>query len=219
MTLTDDYAATTRRTESVLTGAMDSWKNGLNAMTTPLQALPTTPAFPQVDLVDAVERQFAFIKQVVDVNYEYARQLAEAADTVSGAFRQHVQGLNAATIERVQRKSEAIQNTVEKVEQSVRDTADQVEQAQRQAREQAEQVEREARQQAEKAEREERQQAEKAERDQRRQARNAAREHYQSLNKHDLAEEAAKRNLPKAGTVDELVGRLVELALRSRAPA
>ncbi len=41
MTLTQDYAATARRAESIITEALDAWKNGLNAMTAPLQAFPT----------------------------------------------------------------------------------------------------------------------------------------------------------------------------------
>ena len=36
------------------------------------------------------------------------------------------------------------------------------------------------------------------------------REHYRTLTKNELSEEAAKRNLPKTGTIDELVDRLVE---------
>jgi tRNA uridine 5-carbamoylmethylation protein Kti12 len=179
MTLTHDYAATTRRAESVLTDALDNWKNGLNAITAPLQAFPSNgslPTFPQFDAAEAVELQFQFVKRVVDVNYGYARQLAEATNTVTDAVRQHIEGLSSAVLEQLQSVSEATQSAVDTLEDSVRETADE---------------------------------AEKAEREQRKAARDAAREHYRSLTKNELSDEAAKRNLRKTGTVDELVERLV----------
>jgi hypothetical protein len=188
MTLTQDFAASTRRAESVLTEVLDSWKNGLNAFTTPLQAFPSTDSFPRFDAAEAVELQFKFIKRITDVNYEYARQLADATNTVTGAVREHIDGLNSAMIEQFQSVSGVAQSAVDTFEDSVRQTADEVQRVQREAQ----------------------QQVEKAERDQRRQARNAAREQYTSLTKNQLAEEAAKRNLPKTGTVDELVDRLVK---------
>ena len=195
MTITHDFAANTRRAESVLTEALDTWKNGLNTLTAPFQAVPTTPQFPQFDAAEALERQVQSMQQVIDVNVRYARQLAEAANTVAAAVRQHIEGLNSAMLSQVQSVSEVTQGTVEALEESVRGTADQAEQAEREEREQAEQAEREKRQQAQKAEREKRQQV---------------REHYRGLNKNELSEEAAKRNLPKTGTVDELVERLVQ---------
>jgi uncharacterized protein YoxC len=197
MTLTHDYA--TRRAESVFTDALDTWKNGFYAMSAPMQAFPTSVTFPQFDVTDAVERQFKFIQKVVDVNYGYALQLAEASNTVAGAVRQHIEGLNAAFVEQVQGVSEVAQSTVESFEESVRETAEEVQRAQREARDQVEQVEQDAAAKAEQAERE-----------QVREARKAAREHYRSLTRNELADEAAKRNLPKTGTVDVLVHRLVE---------
>jgi ABC-type transporter Mla subunit MlaD len=199
MTLTHDYAEATRRAESVFSGALDTWRTGVNAFNAPMQAMPSTYAFPQFDAAEAVELQFKFINRVVNVNHEYAVQLAEAANTVAGAFRQHLEGLNTAVLEQFQGVSEATQTVIAELEDSVRETADEVERVQREAQEGADQAAREARQEAEKAERE-----------QRRQARSAAREHFRSLTKNELSAEAAKRNLTKTGTVDELVDRLVE---------
>jgi hypothetical protein len=191
MPLTYDYNATTRRAESVLTDALDNWKNGLNAFTAPLQALPSAgslPNFPQFDAAEAVELQFNFVKRVTDVNYGYARQLAEATNTVTDAVRQHLEGLNTAVLEQMQSVSQATQSVVDTLEDSVRENADEAERVQRETR----------------------QEAEKAERNERRNARNAAREHYRSLTKSELSDEAAKRNLRKTGSIDELVERLVE---------
>jgi hypothetical protein len=199
MTLTHDDATTTRRAESVFTDALEAWRNGLYAMTAPLQAFPTSPTFPQFDLSEAVERQFTFIQKLVDVNHGYAVELAQASNTVAGAVRKHIEGLNAAVLEQVQSASELAQGTVESFEESVRESSDEFTRAQREAREQVEQVEREAAAEAQKAERNEV-----------REARKSAREHYRNLTRSQLADEAEKRNLPKTGTVDALVDRLVE---------
>ncbi len=194
MTVTDNYAASTRGAESVLTNALDGWRNGLNSWTAPFQALTATPQFPQFDVAEVLEQQVKVLQQFIDVNVEYARQLAEASNTVSGAVRQHIDGLSTVLLNQIQTVSETLQGTVETFEESVRETAEQAEQAQREQAEQAERAEREKRQQAQKVEREKRQQV---------------REHYRTLTKNELSEEAAKRNLPKTGTVDELVDRLV----------
>jgi hypothetical protein len=50
----------------------------------------------------------------------------------------------------------------------------------------------------------------KAEREQAKQAHEVARAHYEGMTKAELSELLARRDLPKTGTVDELVERLVE---------
>src|SRR3954465_5089096 len=194
----EDFAANARRAESILTRAMDSWKNGLDSVTNQFRAFPSVGNLPSIDATEAVERQFAFITQVVELNPQYARQLAEVANTLTGATRQQIQSVSGPVRDRFQSAAEAARGNVDQFEQTVRDTADQAEQAQREAREQAEE-----------AQRQQASNAAKAERQERKQARDEARERYQSLNKAELAEEAGKRNLPKTGTVDELVDRLV----------
>lgn len=189
MTVTYNYADTTRRAESYLTNALDGWRNGLSTWNAPFQAVP---AIPQFDVVEAVERQVKVLQQFVDVNVEYVRQLAEAGNTVNGAVRQHFDGLSDVWYNQVQNASEVAQGTVQTFEESVRDTAEQAEHAQRE--------------QAEKAQREF---VAKVERDARHD-REQARDHYRAMLKAELVEEAAKRNLTKTGTVDELVERLVE---------
>src|SRR3954449_2182862 len=72
----EDFAANARRAESILTGALDSWKNGLDSVTNQFRAFPSVGNLPQLDATEAVERQFAFITQVVELNHQYARQLA-----------------------------------------------------------------------------------------------------------------------------------------------
>jgi hypothetical protein len=188
MTSTADYAETTRRVENAFTTTLDTWKNSLNSVTDQFRALPTVPAFPQVDATEAIERQFAFIQQVVDLNHDYARKLAEVATTLTGATRQQIESVTNVVRDQAQSLSEAARTGLDKVEQTVAEQADQAEKAERQARTEAA----------------------KAERAEQKQAQDEARARYEGLNKTELADEAGKRNLPKTGTVDELVARLVE---------
>jgi hypothetical protein len=120
----------------------------------------------------------------VDLNHEYARSRAGVArqqlDSASDALRDQVQGV-----------FDDARNGVDTLAPTVRDSA-----------RQAEQVETDAREQAEEAQRQQRQQ--------RQQARDQARKRYASLTKTELSDEAGKRGLPKSGTVDELVDRLVK---------
>jgi vacuolar-type H+-ATPase subunit H len=79
--------------------------------------------------------------------------------------------------------------------------------------EQAGKAEQAAREQADKAEEAQKELAREARRTEREQARRAhdkARERYEGLTKAELSDLLDKRNLPKTGTVDELVERLVE---------
>jgi len=199
MTSTTEYAETARRVENAFTTTLDTWKNSLNSVTDQFRALPTVPAVPQLDVTEAVERQFAFIKQVVDLNHDYAIKLAEVTNTLTGVTRQQIESVTTVVREQAQSLSEAARTGVDKVEQTVAEQADK-----------AERVERDARAEAEKAEREARAEAAKAERVEHKKAQDDARARYEALNKTELADEAGKRNLPKTGTVDELVARLVE---------
>lgn len=127
MTFTQDYADNARLAEAVVTETLEAWKNGLDAFFGPLQAGPSIGAFPRFDVAKAVELEFQFIKQLVDVNYAYARRLAEATNTVNGAVRNHIEGLNTAVYAQVQDVAEATQSAVDTLEGSVREAASEVE--------------------------------------------------------------------------------------------
>jgi hypothetical protein len=183
-----DYAAATRTAQTALTTTLDRWKDGVSTVTEQFRAFPTIGNLPQVDVTEAVERQFAFIQQIVDLNHQYARQLAEVANTLTGATRSQLESVGSV-----------VRNQVASISDVARTGADTVEQA---AQEQADQ--------AEQAERQQARDAAKAERAERKEAHDKAAERYEGLTKAELSEQAAKRDLPKTGTVDELVARLVE---------
>ena len=188
MTSAIDFAAATRTTRDALTTTLNTWKDGVKTVTDQFRVLPAVASLPQVDVTDAVERQFAFIQQIVDLNHQYARQLAEVANTLTGATRSQLESVGSV-----------VRNQVASISDVARTGADTVEQA---AQEQADQ--------AEQAERQQARDAAKAERAERKEAHDKAAERYEGLTKAELSEQAAKRDLPKTGTVDELVARLVE---------
>jgi Ran GTPase-activating protein (RanGAP) involved in mRNA processing and transport len=188
MTSAIDYTAATRTVQTAFSTTLDRWKDGLNSVTDQFRALPVVGTLPQVDATGAVERQFAFIQQIVDLNHRYARQLAEVANTLSGVTREQLESVTSVVRDQVETVSAVARQGVDTVEQTAREQADEVEQAERQ----------QARAAA------------KAQREERKEAEEKARAPHAELTKAELSELAAKRNLPKTGTVDELVARLVE---------
>jgi gas vesicle protein len=187
MTSTTDYATTTRSAEKALTTALDSWKDGLSSLTDQFRAVPSFGALPQVDGTQVVERQFAFIKQVVDLNRQYALNLAQAFNDLNGVTREHFDQVGSALRDQVQAVSGAVRSSVDDVEQAARSQADRVEQEQAQAAKDAAKAERQAR----------------------KEAHDQARARYEGLNKTELTDELGRRDLAKTGTVDELIERLV----------
>jgi dsDNA-specific endonuclease/ATPase MutS2 len=188
LTSATDYAATARNAGTALTSTLDRWKDGLNSVSEQFRTFPTIGNLPQLDVAEAVERQFALIQQVVDLNHRYARQLAEVANTLTGVTREQLESVSSAVRDQVKSVSDAARTGVDTVEQAVREQADQAEQAEQQKAKDAA----------------------RAERDERKEAHEKARERYAAATKAELAEQAAKRDLPKTGTVEELIERLVE---------
>jgi hypothetical protein len=188
MTSAIDYTAATRNAQTFFTTALDSWKDGLSSVSDQFRGFPAFGTFPNLDVTEVVERQYAFIQQVVDLNHQYALKLAEVATTLNGVTRQQLETVSGAVRDQAQGVSDAARKGVDSLEQTVRDQAEQAEQAERQqAREAA-----------------------AAERRERKEAHDKAREKYEGLTKNELADKAAQRDLPKTGTVDELIERLVE---------
>jgi len=199
MTSATDFTAATRNAKDLFTSTLDSWKDGLNSVSDQFRTLPTVGGLPQLDVTGAVERQYAFIQQIVDLNHQYARQLAEVATTLTDVTRQQIESVSGVVRDQLQSVSDVARNGVDTVEKAAREQAEQAERQQVEAE----------RQQVE-AERQRARDAAKAERQERKEAQDKAREKYQGLSKAELTELAASRDLPKTGTVDELVDRLVD---------
>lgn len=210
MTTYDDYRPTTnaRRAEDALGNVSDLWAQNLQNLTEQF-ATPRIPAIP-ADPTAFVEQWFDFTDRLNRVNREYLLNLTGALNSVGGAVRQHVDGLSEAVRDQVQAVSTTTKEQLDKVAEAEREQIEQAEQQQRDQIRKAEDAERERIEQAEQAERDRAREARNAERQRARQERQAARERYEGLTKAELANELGNRDLPKSGTVEELIERLVE---------
>jgi len=160
----------------------DLWTQGAQGLT------GLVPRLPQIDLIPAVERYFDLVQRVVDINRFVTVKWAEAAGTLTGVVRDQAESAADVVREVPASVGHAVHEQAAKAEHAVREQADKAEQA----------------------EQERARQARKAEREQARQAHDQARQRYDGLTKAELSDQLAARNLPKTGTVDELIDRRIE---------
>jgi hypothetical protein len=180
--MTRQYRAAAGRAHNAAEKTIGFWTRGARA------TADLVPGIPRVDLVPAIERYFDLVQRTVDINRRLTVRWAQAVGTLSGVVREKAQ----STGDLVREKAEAADNVM---------------------REQAEKAQRAVLEQAEKAEQAEKglaRQARQAEREQVRRAHKRARGRYEGLTKAELSDQLAKRELPKTGNVDALIGRLVE---------
>ncbi len=179
---TRQYSAAASRARNAVEKIADVWTEGARTVTGRLFWLP------QVDLVPPVERCFDLVQRAVDTNRRLAVRWAEAAGTLSGIVRQ-----KAGSAGEVMREKAEVAGDI--------------------AREQAVKAEQTAgvhSAKADQAEKEMARQASQAAREHARQAHKRARQRYEGLTKAELSDLLGKRDLPKTGSRDDLIERLVE---------
>jgi hypothetical protein len=201
MTLQDQYLDTARRAQSAWSDATSWWTRSFQDVAggsrQPLELLNPT----------GVIRQWVeFVQEVQQVNLEYVANLIKAATTAGEAVGQHVDGLASAVERQMDGLSEQVQEQVVKVKDIAQEQVKHAEEAEQELVRKAEQAQAEQ----EEAEKERARQARAAERQHAREERQAVRQRYEGKTKAELADELSKRELPKSGTVDELIDRLVE---------
>jgi SAP domain len=180
---TERYRAAASRSAGTVEKIADFWTQGAQKLSDQLPA-----GLPQIGLVPVVERYFELVQRTVDISRDLTLKWAEAADTLSGSVRERAESVSGMVSERAESARGFVHEQAGKAEQAAREQADKAEEAQKE-------LAREAR---------------RAEREQARRAHDKARERYQGLTKAELSDLLEKRNLPKTGTIDELVERLVE---------
>ena len=180
--MTRQYSAVASQASEAVEKAAESWVQGVR------KVADRFPVLPQMDLVPAVERYFDFVQRAVNVNRDITLRWAQAAGTLSGAVRERAEYAGHVVQERAEYAGQVVQERAESFEQTAARQADHAEQVgQELARE-----------------------AHRLEREQARQAHQRAREPYEGLTKAELSKQLAQRDLPKSGTVNELIERLVE---------
>ena len=181
---TEPYTAAASQWRSATEKSTEVWRKGAKAVT---DQTDLVSALPTVDLTQGVERYFELVQRTVDANREFATRWVELLSSLTGTVR-----------EQAEKVSSLVGEQADKVGDLVAEQAARGEQA---ANEQAEQ--------AEEAEQEQAKLARQAERAAAKQAKEQAREPYEGLTKAELADRLAERELPKTGTVEDLIERLV----------
>jgi hypothetical protein len=217
--MTRQYRAAAGRAHNAAEKTIGFWTRGARA------TADLVPGIPRVDLVPAIERYFDLVQRTVDINRRLTVRWAQAVGTLSGVVREKAQSTGDLVREKAEAADNVMREQAEKAQRAVLEQAEKAEQAEKELARQARQAAREqaevaeqakqaaAREQAQKAEQAEKglaRQARQAEREQVRRAHKRARGRYEGLTKAELSDQLAKRELPKTGNVDALIGRLVE---------
>ena len=180
--MTRQYRAAAGRTRNAGGKTADFWMRGARTAT------DLVPGVPRVDLVPAVERYFDLVQRTVDINRRLAVRCAEVVGMLSGMVRDKTESAGDLVREKAEAAGTIMLEQAEKAQQAALEQVEKAEQAE-------EKLARQARQ---------------AEREQARRAHKRARERYEGLTKAELSDQLAKRELPKTGSVDDLIERLVE---------
>ena len=214
ITSTDSYTAAAGQARQATERSVEAFNKGARTLADQAKLVATLPA---IDLTRPVARYFDYIQKSVDLNRELATKWAELFTSFSGTVREQAEQVSHIVTEQSEAVSDLAVQQAAKADELAQEKAERAEQAKRDEERAAKAAERaEAKQAKEKAER-----AEQAKRDEERAARAAeraeakhakeqAREPYQGLTKAELADQLAERDLPRSGTVEELIERLVE---------
>jgi len=180
---TERYRAAASQSAGTVEKIADFWTQGSQRLN---DYLPS--GLPQVDLVPVVERYFELVQRTVDISRDLTLKWVEAAGTLTGVVREQAESVGGLVREQAESARGFVHEQADRAEQAAREQADRAEQAEKdQARE-----------------------ARRVEREQAKRAHDKARERYEGQTKAELSDQLEKRDLPKTGTVDELVERLVE---------
>ena len=180
MTSTESFTATADQARTATERSVEVWKRGARTIT---DQADLVAKMPTIDLTEPVTRYFEYVQRTVDLNREFAVRWAELMTSFTCVVREQAEAVIHIVKDRTEQVADLASKQAEKGEQTARELAD-------------------------KAEREMVRKARAAEREQARLAHEKAREPYEGLSKAELSDLLAERDLPKTGTVEELIERL-----------
>ena len=183
MTSTESITAAADQARTATERSVEVWKRGAKTITDQADLVAKAPT---IDLTEPLTRYFEYVQRTVDLTRDLAVTWAELVTSLSGVVRERAEAVNHIVVDQAEKVAELANEQAEKGEQTARELADKAEQAQR----------------------EQARKARAAEREQARQAHQKAREPYEGLSKAGLSDLLAERDLPKTGTVEELIERL-----------
>ena len=184
MTSTESYTAVAAQARQATEKSVEAWKQGAKTFA---DQVTTVAKLPTIDLVQPVERYFDYIQRSVDLNRDLLTRWAELVTSMTGLVRDQAEKVGSIAKEQTDTVADVATEPAHRAEELAQQQAEQAEQAEKEQARLARQAERAAA---------------KA-------AHDEARAKYENLTKAELADQLAERGLPKSGTVDELIERLV----------
>ncbi len=178
------YTAAAGKARELTEKSVETFKQGVEKFT---EQANVVAWIPEVDLTEPVTRYFEYVQQSVDFHRDLAIRWAEVVSSFYGTVREQADNLTGI----VKDRANAVADQSVKQAQKAQDVANERAAA------------------AEEAKKEEEKQARAAERAADRRAKKEARERYEGLTKAELSDLLAERDLPKTGTVEDLIERLV----------
>ena len=183
MTVTEPDTAAAAQARQATEKSIEVWRNGAKTFADQLDQV----TLPTIDLTESVTRYFDYLQRAVDFNRDLATRWAQLVTTLSGSVQEQAAKVTSIVNDQTDTIADLTVKQAEKAEQVAKKQADRVEQAK----------ENQA------------QQARAADRQQAKKDHARARERYEGLTKAELADQLAERGLPRTGTVEELIERLV----------
>ena len=182
---TESYTAVASQAREATEKSVEAWKQGAKTFTDQANVVAKMPT---IDLVQPVERYFDYVQRSVDLNRDLATRWAELVTSMTGTVREPGrEGRRASSRTRPTRSPTWRPTRPRRPKRSRRSRPKQAEQAEKEQARLARQAERAAA----------------------KEAHAKAREPYEDLTKAELSDQLAERGLPKSGTVEELIERLV----------
>jgi hypothetical protein len=139
MTVQDEFATTLRQTQDAWISAAESWTQNLQRFAPQTLVAP----FGVGDATAVIDQFFDFTERLLDVNREYAKNLAGAVTAFGGAVRQHVDSVGEVVRGQAQATTDIAKEQVERAEQEEREQARQAKRAEQEQARQAKQAARE----------------------------------------------------------------------------
>lgn len=184
MTSTETYTASATKARENTEKTVEMWQQGTQKM---VDQTSSMFYLPSVDMVTQVERYFEYVQRSIDMSRDLVTRWADLVTNMSGAVRTQAEQVTGIVKDQTEKVASVATDQAKKAEELAQQQADEAERLQK------EQV----------------RQAKAAERAEAKAAHAKAREQYEDLTKAELADQLSERGLPKSGTVDELVERLV----------
>jgi hypothetical protein len=181
---TESYTAVAAQARQATEQGVKVFKNSAKTFADQINVIG---ALPTIDLTEPVARYFEYVQKSIDLSRGLLTTWAELITSLTGAMREQAE----KTTDFVKEQTDVVSDLGVKQAETAEDLA------QRQAAE------------IEEAEIEQEKAAKAAERAAAKKAKEQASEPYEGLTKAELADQLAGRDLPKSGTVEELIGRLV----------